>query len=128
MKQLQYAELNEILRAYGFSELKLDRYLSVEPDRDIYLFRDAAGQQYALIVADYFGDMSNLEIPYHVWYDYFDPPYAKIDFQATKFYSYLDGAPVAAKGYIDDDHYWTKTSAGDLCMFCQVADLKILSD
>ena len=79
-------------------------------------------------VADYFGDMSNLEKPYHVWYDYFDPPYVKIDFQATKFYSYLDGAPVAAKGYIDDDHYWTKTSAGDLCMFCQVADLKILSD
>lgn len=124
MQRLEQTEIYTILQAYGFSDLGHGRYLRVEPDTDLYLFRNKKQEQFVLIVTDYFGDMSGQKLPQQYQYD-FGHPYTNAAFLVTKIFSYMDGATVAAQGYLDDAHYWTKTKAGDLCMLCQIEELQL---
>ena len=45
---------------------------------------------------------------------------ASVEFTATKLYSYVENAPKAATNHIDDGHYLTEASTGDVCMLYQI--------
>ncbi len=123
MQNLTENELKNIVKAYGFDNLVFDFGKQVGPDESIYIFHDDKDKNYALFVADFLGGYDTIELPFEFEFDD-DYPYKKISFRALKRFSYTNGAEAAASGYVDDDHFLTKASSGDVCMLFECSDLK----
>ena len=124
MSQISQNELTEILESYGIINASLTQVKFVTPDSAIYVFSDKNGTNYVLYAADYLGGYEDIKLPYNFEFDY-GFPYSTVSFQATKILSYKDDAKKKADGYIDDNHYWTKASTGDVCMLFECSNLKI---
>lgn len=90
---------------------------------DLYIFRKG-GANYILYAADYLGGYEDLDMPHNFAFDD-GYPYSKVSFRAIKIFSYKKDAKKKADGYIDDNHYWTKASTGDIYMLFAVDELKI---
>lgn len=99
--------------SYGLKNLIFDQSCVVEPDTILYFLHDDKAS-YILVAADYLGGYEKIDLPCDFNYDYY--PNMVVKFRAYHRFSYIDGAKKRAKGYIDDDHLWTKTSTGDVCM------------
>lgn len=117
-KYIDKDELNEILDSYNLKGLIIDYHRSVEPDTDIYIFHDKNNKQYCLIASDY---LSETELPCEFIFEYYRDDSAY--FRAVKQFSYTKGAPKAAEDYIDDNHFRTMASTGDVCMMYEIEDL-----
>ncbi len=117
-------ELFEILESYGIDGVSFDSSWDVGPDSMVYVFSDKYGAKYVLLVADYLGGYEEIEVPCNFEFDY-GFPYSKVSFRAVKVFAYKDNAKKKAEGYIDDNHYWTIASTGDVCMLFGVDELKI---
>ncbi len=123
MKKIKHEELVEILDSYGVEGALYDTAKQITPDSMIYIFSDRSGAKYILLAADYLGGYEEFEMPHDFEFD--DGfPYDKVSFRAVKVFSYKDGAKKKANGYIDDKHYWTKASTGDVCMLFAVDELR----
>lgn len=123
MNKIAQDELAEILDSYGINGVFYDGAKQITPDSMIYIFSDKAGTKYILLAADFLGGYEKLKMPYDFEFD--DGfPYSKTSFRAVKIFTYKDGAKKRAEGYIDDNHYWTKASTGDICMLFAVDELK----
>ena len=115
-------ELAEILESYSISDVFYDTSKWVTPDSMIYIFSDKSGANYILYAADYLGGYNDLDVPCD--FDFDDGyPYSKVSFRVVKIFSYKENAKKKAKGYIDDNHYYTKASTGDVCMLFAVDKL-----
>lgn len=123
MKKIKHEELVEILDSYGVEGVLYDTAKQITPDSMIYIFSDRSGAKYILLAADYLGGYEEFEMPHDFEFD--DGfPYDKVSFRAVKVFSYKDGAKKKANRYIDDKHYWTKASTGDVCMLFAVDELR----
>lgn len=123
MNKIAQDELAEILDSYGINGVFYDDAKQITPDSMIYIFSDKDGAKYILLAADFLGGYEKLKMPYDFEFD--DGfPYNKVSFRAVKIFTYKDGAKKRAEGYIDDNHYWTKASTGDICMLFAVDELK----
>ena len=106
MNKIEQEELAEIHNSYGIEGVLYD------------------GAKYVLLAADYLGGYEEYEMPYDFEFD--DGfPYSQASFRAVKVFSYKEDAKKKADGYIDDKHYWTKASTGDVCMLFAVDELKV---
>ena len=124
MSSITRDELREILDSYGVGEVSYDSSWRITPDSMIYIFSDKHGAKYVLLAADYLGGYEEFEMPYDFEFD--DGfPYSKASFRAVKVFSYKEDAKKKADGYIDDKHYWTRASTGDICMLFGVDELKV---
>lgn len=121
MRRIDEAGLKEITKSYGLDSLVFDFYKQVEPDTALYFFHDKDNIRYCLIASDYLD--SDIELPHDFEYDYYPDNTAK--FRAIYIFSYTDDAKKKAKGYIDDNHYRTMASTGDVCMLFTIDELKI---
>lgn len=123
MNKINESELKEIIDSYGLNDLVFDTFRQVEPDTALYIFHneDNAEIKYCLIASDYLDD--NIEFPCDFEFDYY--PDASVKFRAIRIFSYVDGAKKKAEGYVDDNHYRTVSSTGDVCMLFAVDELKI---
>ena len=124
MEKISEDELMEILKSYGVEDVSHAASKWVTPDSMVYVFSDKRGVNYVLYVADYLGGYEDLDMPHDFEFDY-GYPYSRVSFRAVKIFSYKDGAEKKADRYIDDDHYWTEASTGDVCMLFGVDELKI---
>lgn len=115
MEKMSEEELMEILESYGVDCASYVTSKWVAPDSMVYIFTDGKGANYVLYVADYLGGYEDLDMPHDFKFDY-GFPYDKVSFRAVRVFSYVDKAKKKADGYIDDNHYWTKASTGDVCM------------
>lgn len=122
MKEIDQAELKDIISSYGFDNLIFEKYMQVEPDTAVYIFHDDKNAKYILLVADYLGGYEEFELPHEFTFDYY--PEKSICFNAVHRFPFVGDAPKAAKGYIDDNHLKTKTSTGDICMLFGVDNLE----
>ncbi len=50
---LSKAELETLIKNYGYESLIMDAHYQVEPDVWVYLFHDLDDKKYVLVVADY---------------------------------------------------------------------------
>ena len=124
MNKIEQEELAEILDSYGIEGVLYDGAKQITPDSMIYIFSDKDGAKYVLLAADYLGGYEEFEMPYDFEFD--DGfPYSQASFRAVKVFSYKEDAKKKADGYIDDKHYWTKASTGDVCMLFAVDELKV---
>ena len=124
MDKIGQDELVEILNSYGVEGVFYDDAKQITPDSMIYIFSDKDGIKYILLAADYLGGYEELEMPYDFEFD--DGfPYSKAFFRAVKVFSYKKDAKKKADEYIDDKHYWTKASTGDVCMLFVVDELNV---
>lgn len=123
MREIDKEELKEIIESYGLGNLVFDVFKQVEPDTALYIFHDEdnVNANYCLIVADYLDN--DIELPCDFEYDYY--PNNTVKFRAINAFSYINDAKKKAIGYIDDNHYRTKASTGDVCMLFAVDKLKI---
>ena len=124
MEKIDQHELAEIFDSYGINGVFYNTSKWVTPDSMIYIFSDKGGVNYFLYAADYLGGYEDLDIPHDFAFDD-GYPYSKVSFRAIKIFSYKKDAKKKADGYIDDNHYWTKASTGDICMLFAVDELKI---
>ena len=115
MEKISEKELIEILKSYGVSDASFLASKRVTPDSMVYVFADEKNANYVLYVADYLGGYEDWDMPHDFEFDY-GLPYDKVSFRAVRVFSYVDKAKKKADGYIDDNHYWTKASTGDVCM------------
>ena len=115
MEEISEKELMEILKSYGVSDASFLASKRVTPDSMVYVFADEKSANYVLYVADYLGGYEDLDMPHVFEFDY-GLPYDKISFRAVRVFSYVDDAKKKADDRIDDNHYWTKASTGDVCM------------
>ena len=122
MERISDEELKEIIESYGLDDLVFDTFKQVEPDKALYVFhgKEDTGMKYCLIVADYLD--SNIELPCSFKFDYY--PDSFVSFKANRIISYVDNAKKTTDEYIDDNHYLTMASTGDVCMFLGVDELK----
>ena len=124
MEKIDQHELAEILDSYGINGVFYNTSKLVTPDSMIYIFSDKSGANYILYAADYPSGYEDLDMPHDFVFDD-GYPYSKVSFRAMKIFSYKKDAKKKADGYIDDNHYWTKASTGDICMLLAVDELKI---
>ena len=124
MEKISQDELMEILESYGVDGVSYETSRQVTPDSMIYVFSDKDDIKYVLYSADFLGGYEDLDMPHD--FSFNDGyPYDKVSFRAIKIFSYKNDAKKMASGYIDDNHYWTKSSTGDVCMLFVVDELKI---
>lgn len=123
MEEISEKELIEILKSYGVSDASFLVSKRVTPDSMVYVFADEKSANYVLYAADYLGGYEDLDMPHDFKFDY-GFPYDKISFRAVRVFSYVDKAKKKADGYIDDNHYWTKASTGDVCMLFGVDEIE----
>ena len=123
MRMIPEEELIKILESYGVGDVFYITSKRVTPDSMVYVFADEKGANYVLYVADYLGGYEDLDMPHDFEFDY-GFPYDKTSFRAVRVFSYVDKAKKKADGYIDDNHYWTKASTGDVCMLFGVDEIK----
>lgn len=123
MRMIPEEELIIILESYGVGDVFYITSKRVTPDSMVYVFADEKGANYVLYAADYLGGYEDLDMPHDFEFDY-GFPYDKISFRAVRVFSYVDKAKKKADGYIDDNHYWTKASTGDVCMLFGVDEIK----
>ena len=123
MEKISEEELMEILESYGVNGVSYVTSKRVTPDSMIYVFVDEKGVNYVLFVADYLGGYEDLDLPHDFEFDD-GYPYGKVSFRAVRVFSYVDDAKKKAEGYIDENHYWTRASTGDVCMLFAVDELK----
>lgn len=116
-------ELKEILESYDVHGVVFEASKWVTPDSMVYIFSDKNGAKYVLYSADYLGGYDEIDLPFDFEFDD-EYPYSKVSFRAVKIFSYKKDSKKKAEGYIDDNHYWTKASTGDVCMLFGVSDLK----
>ena len=124
MNKISQNELHEILESYGIDKASYDYASRITPDSMVYVFSDKDNTKYVLFVADYLGGYENLKIPHNLEFDY-GYPYRKVSFRIIKILSYKEDAKKKAEEYIDDNHYWTVASTGDICMLFAVDNLNI---
>ena len=118
--ELEKKELSEIIKSYGFDNLIFDSFRQVEPDTALYIFHNEENIQYCLVMADFLTD--DIEIPCDFTFDYYIDSVVK--FRTIKQFSYVENAPKRAKGYIDDQKHFTRTSNGDICVLLAVDNLE----
>lgn len=123
MRMISEEELIKILESYGISNVSYRASKQVAPDSMVYIFTDGKGANYVLYAADYLGGYEDLDMPHDFKFDY-GFPYDKDSFRAVRVFSYVDKAKKKADGYIDDNHYWTKASTGDVCMLFGVDEIE----
>ena len=123
MEKISEEELMEILESYGVNGVSYVTSKRVTPDSMIYVFVDEEGSNYVLFVADYLGGYEDLEMPHGFEFDD-GYPYSKVSFRAVRVFSYVDDAKKKAESDIDEKHYWTKASTGDVCMLFGVDEIK----
>lgn len=123
MRMIPEEELIKILESYGVSDVFFITSKRVTPDSMVYVFADEKGANYVLYAADYLGGYEDLGMPHDFEFDY-GFPYDKVSFRAVRVFSYVDKAKKKADGYIDDNHYWTKASTGDVCMLFGVDEIE----
>ena len=123
MRMIPEEELIKILESYGVSDVFYLTSKRVTPDSMVYAFADEKGANYVLYTADYLGGYEDLDMPHDFEFDY-GFPYDKISFRAVRVFSYVDDAKKKADDRIDDNHYWTKASTGDVCMLFGVDEIK----
>ncbi len=124
MNKITRDELAEILNSYGVNGVFYNSTKQITPDSMIYIFSDKDGAKYILLAADYLGGYEEFDMPHDFEFD--DGfPYSNISFRATKVFSYRKNAKKKAEEYIDDKHFWTKASTGDVCMLFAVDELKV---
>ena len=123
MNRIKQDELIEILNSYGIENVFYNDSKQISPDSMVYIFSGKDGVRYVLLSADYLGGYEKLKMPYDFEFDD-GLPYSKVSFRAVKVFSYKKNAKKKAKGYIDDNHYWTKASTGDVCMLFAIDGLK----
>ena len=111
MDAISKEELQEILESYGLKNLVFDTLRQVEPFIALYFFHDAKAK-YCLMVSDNLE--SDVKVPCDYQFDHY--PNEVTSFHTVKVFSYVENAKKKAEGYIDEDHYWTKASTGDICM------------
>lgn len=124
MDKISEEELMEILESYDVGDVSYVTSKWVTPDSMIYVFSDKKGANYVLYAADFLGGYEDLEMPHDFEYDD-GHPYSKVSFRAVKIFSYRDDARNKADDCVDDNHYWTKASTGDICMLFAVDELKM---
>ena len=124
MNKITQDELVEILNSYGVNGLSYDGAKQITPDSMIYLFSNEDDAKFILLAADYLGGYEDIDMPHDFEFDD-GYPYSKVSFRAVKVFSYKKYAKKKAEEYIDDKHYWTKASTGDVCMLFGVSDLKV---
>ena len=124
MEKISEEELMEILESYGVNSTSYVTSKRVTPDSMIYVFTDEKGADFVLYAADYLGGYEVLDMPHDFEFDY-GFPYDKVSFCAVRVFSYVDDARRKADNYIDNNHYWTKASTGDVCMLFGADELKI---
>lgn len=125
MHKIDEAELIEIIKSYGLGNLIFGKHICVEPDTCLYTFYSDTGKKYVLVASDYLGHYVGIELPYDFEYDYYVDSIVK--FHAIRRFSYIDGAPKKAEGYIDDEHLWTTASTGDVCMLFECDRIELPS-
>ena len=123
MEKISEEELMEILESYGVNGVSYVTSKRVTPDSMVYFFADKKGANYVLYVADYLGGYEDLEMPHDFEFDD-GYPYSKVSFRAVRVLSYVDDAKKKADDRIDDNHYWTKASTGDVCMLFGVDEIE----
>ena len=123
MRMIPEEELIKILESYGVSDVFYLTSKRVTPDSMVYAFADEKGANYVLYTADYLGGYEDLDMPHDFEFDY-GFPYDKTSFRAVRVFSYVDDAKKKADDRIDDNHYWTKASTGDVCMLFGVDEIK----
>jgi len=124
MEKISEEELMEILGSYGVSDASFFASKRVTPDSMVYAFADEKGANYVLYAADYLGGYENLDLPHDFEFDD-GYPYSKVSFRAVRVLSYADDAKKKAESDIDENHYWTRASTGDVCMLFAVDELKM---
>ena len=123
MRMIPEEELIKILESYGVGDVFYITSKRVTPDSMVYVFADEKGANYVLYAADYLGGYEDLDMPHDFEFDY-GFPYDKVSFRAVRVFSYVDDAKKKADDRIDDNHYWTKASTGDVCMLFGVDEIK----
>lgn len=123
MEKISEEELMVILESYDISDVFYVTSKWVTPDSMVYIFADKKGANYVLYVADYLGGYEDLEMPHDFEFDD-GYPYSKVSFRAVRVFSYVDDAKKKAESDIDENHYWTRASTGDVCMLFAVDELK----
>lgn len=121
MHEIPKNELKEILESYGLYEASFDTFKQAEPDTALYFFHDKNNTRYCLIASDYID--GDIELPCDFEYDYY--PNDNIKFRVVYIFSYLKNAKKKASGYIDDEHYRTMASTGDVCMLFAIDELEM---
>ena len=124
MEKISEEELMEILGSYGVGGVSYVTSKQVTPDSMVYVFADEKDANYVLYVADYLGGYEDLDLPHAFEFDD-GYPYSKVSFCVVRVFSYVDNVKKKANDYIDDNHYWTKASTGDVCMLFAVDGLKM---
>lgn len=123
MRMIPEEELIKILESYGVGDVFYITSKRVTPDSMVYVFADEKGANYVLYAADYLGGYEDLGMPHDFEFNY-GFPYDKVSFRAVRVFSYVDDAKKKADDRIDDNHYWTKASTGDVCMLFGVDEIK----
>ena len=123
MNNISQDELKTILESYGVSNVNFDGVKKVTPDSRMYIFSGNNGKKYALYAADYLGGYESLKLPCNLKFDE-KYPYDKLSICVIKIFSYKADAKNKALGYIDDNHYWTKASTGDVCTLFGISDIE----
>lgn len=123
MRMIPEEELIEILKSYGVSDASFLASKWVTPDSMVYVFAGKKSVNYVLYAADYLGGYEDLDMPHDFEFDD-GYPYSKVSFRAVRVFSYVDDARKKADGYLDDNHYWTKASTGDVCMLFGVDEIE----
>ena len=123
MRMIPEEELIKILESYDVSDVFYVTSKRVTPDSMVYVFADEKGANYVLYAADYLGGYEDLDMPHDFEFDY-GFPYDKVSFRVVRVFSYVDDAKKKADDRIDDNHYWTKASTGDVCMLFGVDEIK----
>ena len=123
MRMIPEEELIIILESYGVGDVFYITSKRVTPDSMIYVFTDEKGADYVLYAADYLGGYEDLDLPHDFEFDD-GYPYSKVSFRAVRVFSYVDDAKKKAESDIDENHYWTRASTGDVCMLFGVDEIK----
>ena len=123
MEKISEEELMEILESYGVNGVSYVTSKRVTPDSMIYVFVDEEGANYVLYAADYLGGYEDLDLPHDFEFNDGDP-YSKVSFRAVSVFSYVDDAKKKAESDIDEKHYWTRASTGDVCMLFAVDEIE----